>query len=77
MFRDALGEHHVRQCFNDTEAVDAASNSDGQALASELVDQGQQSDPTTIMGLRFNKIVAPDMIAVGRSEPDARPIVEP
>jgi hypothetical protein len=77
VFRDALGEHHIGQRFDDAKAIDLASNPDGQALASELVDQGQQSDPATIIGLCFDKIVAPDMIAMGRSEPDARPIVEP
>jgi len=70
VFRDALGEHHVRQCFDDAKAIDAASNTDGQTLASELVNQGQRSDPATIMGLCFDKIVAPDMIAMGRPEPD-------
>lgn len=77
VFRNALGEHHIGQRLDDAKAIDAASDPDGQALASELVDQGQQPDPATIMGLRFDKIVAPDMIAVGRSEPDARSVVEP
>ena len=72
-----FGEHHVRQCFDDAKAIDTASDPDGQTLASELVNQGQQSDPATIMGLCFDKIVAPDMIAMSRPEPDARPIVEP
>lgn len=77
VFRDALGEHHIGQCFDDAEAIDAASNPDVQALASKLVDQGQQPDPATVVGLCLDKIVAPDMIAVGRPEPDARAVVEP
>lgn len=77
MYGDALGEHHIGQRLDDAKTIDAASDPDGQALASELVDQGQQPDTTTIMGLRLDKIIAPDMIAMSRSEPDARPIVEP
>ncbi len=77
VLRNALGQHHISQRFDDAKAVDAAGDPDGQTLASELVDQGQKPDPTTIMGLGFDEIVAPDMIAMGRSEPDARPIVEP
>jgi hypothetical protein len=77
VFRNALDGHHISQRLYDAKAIDAASDPDGQALASELVGQGQQPDPATIMGLRFDKIVAPDMVAVGRSESDARPVVEP
>jgi hypothetical protein len=74
---DASGEHHIGQCFDDAEAVDATSNPDGQAFAGVFIDQGHQPEPTAIMSLGFDKVVAPDMIAMLWPEPDTGSVIEP
>ena len=48
-----------------------------QAFPGELVNQGHEPEPSTIMGLRLNEVVAPDMIAVPRSQPNAGAVIEP
>jgi hypothetical protein len=74
---DTSGEHHIGQCFDDAEAVDATSNPDGQAFAGVLIDQGHQPEPTAVMRLGFDKVVAPDMIAVLWPQPDTGSVIEP
>ena len=75
--RNAADEHNVGQCFDDAKTVDAAGNPDGQAFASILIDQGHEPDAATIMGLGFDKVVAPDVIAMPWPKPDARAVVQP
>src|SRR5271169_2580512 len=75
--RHAPFEHHIGHCLDDPKAVDATSHSDRQAFPGELVNQGHEPEPSTIMGLRLNEVVAPDMIAMPRSQPNAGAVVEP
>lgn len=77
VFRDALGEHHIGHRLNDAKAIDPASHPDRKALPGELVDQRHQSELSSIMGLRFDEVVAPHMIAMLRPQPDTRPVIEP
>ena len=70
-------QHHVGHRFDDAQAVDATSYPDRQAFPGELIDQSQQSELTTVMGLRLNEVVAPDMVAMLRSQSDAGSVVEP
>ena len=59
------------------DAVDAKSYPDRQAFPGELIDQSQQSELTIVMGPRLNEVVAPDMVAMLRSQSDAGSVVEP
>ena len=63
VFWNTPGEHDIGHGLDDAEAVDSPGNSDGQALSGKLVDQRQQSDLAAIMGLGFDKVIGPDMVA--------------
>jgi hypothetical protein len=77
VFRYATLEHHIGHRFDDPKAVDATRHPDRQAFPGELVNQGHEPEPSTIMGLRLNEVVAPDMITVLRPQPNAGAVVEP
>ena len=47
-------------------AGDPPRDVDGQALASELVDHGQEPEQTAVAGPGEQEVVAPDMVALGR-----------
>ena len=47
----------------------------GQTFAGKLINQGHEPDAATIMGLGFDKVVAPDVIAIPGPKPDARAVV--
>jgi len=74
---DTAFKHHVSHRVDDAEAVDPARHPDGQALAGELIDQGHQPDLAAVVGLSRNEVIAPDMVAMLWSQPDAGPVVEP
>lgn len=46
----SFGEHHIGRRLDNTEAVDATSNSDRQAFPGELVDQRHEPELAAIMG---------------------------
>ena len=75
VFRHTALDHHVGHGVDDAKAVDATGHSDRQAFPRELVDQRHQSELATVMGLRLDEVVAPDVIAMVRSQPDAGPVV--
>jgi hypothetical protein len=77
VFRYASFEHRIGHRLDDPKAVNATSHSDRQAFPGELVNQGHEPELSTIVGLRLNEVVAPDMIAVLRSQPNAGAVVEP
>jgi hypothetical protein len=64
VLRNAMDKHDVGQRFDDAKTVDATGNSDGQAFVGKLIDQGHEPDAATIMGPGFDKVIAPDVIAV-------------
>ena len=79
VFRHTALDHHVGHGLDNAKAkaVDATGHPDRQAFPRELVDQSHQPEFAPIVGLRFHKIVAPNMIAMLRSQPDAGSVVEP
>jgi len=77
VLRHTFGEHHIGHGVDDAEAVDATGHPDRQAFPRELVDQRHQSELAAVMGLRLDEVVAPDMVAMLRSQPDAGSVVEP
>ena len=58
-------------------AVPTPRHADRQAFPRELVDHHQQSQAPPVMRHGIHEIVAPDMVAVQRAQPNATPIVEP
>ena len=77
VFRYASFEHRIGHRLDDPKAVNATSHSDCQAFPGELVNQGHEPELSTIVGLRLNEVVAPDMIAMLRSQSNAGTVVEP
>lgn len=77
VFWNTSGEHHVGHRLDDAKAVDPARDADGQTFPGELIDQGHEAEFAAVMGLRLDKVVAPDMIAMLRPEPDAGSVVQP
>ena len=58
-------------------ARQATRHVDRQAFAAELVDDGQHPERSTVVRAGLDEVVAPDVIATRRPEPDARTVVEP
>jgi hypothetical protein len=77
VLRNAVDKHDVGQYFDDAKTVDATGNPDGQTFAGKLINQGHEPDTATIMGLGFDKVAAPDVIAMPGPKPDARAVVQP
>ncbi len=57
--------------------LELSLNHNGEALSTEFLDNRQNLDWTTVVGTVCHEIIGPDMMAMGRPEPDTRPIVEP
>ena len=74
---NAVHDHGVGHCLDDAHAVDPPCNTDRQAFPRELVDQRHQPDFPAIVGLGFDEVVRPDVIAPLRSQPDAASVIEP
>ena len=69
--------HRIRQRLDDAEAVDASRHLQRQASAAVLVDQRQDAQAPTVMGLALDEVEAPDVIAMERPQPHAGSIVQP
>ncbi len=50
---------------------------DRQALAAELVEDVQRPECLPVIGAAMSEVVAPDMVAMLRPQPDTRPVVHP
>lgn len=77
MLRNTALEHDIGEGLDHAEAIDPPCHPDGQTFTGVLVDQGHQSQCSTVMSLGSDEVVAPNVIAPFRSEPDARAVVEP
>src|SRR5271155_3403368 len=77
MFRHSLQHHHICQSTDDCGAGPAPFCSHQQALARVFVDQVEKPYAATIMRPRADEVVAPHVVAMCRSEPYTRAVVEP
>jgi hypothetical protein len=77
MFGNAVGEHALAQRLDYVIAVQPPGHAESQTLPGELIEEGQQPQAAAIVGTRFYEVVAPHMIPLLRSEPDAGSVVEP
>ena len=71
VLRNAVHDHGVGHRLDDAHAVDPPRDTDRKAFPRELVDQRHQPDLPAVMGLGFDEVVGPDVIAPLRSQPDA------
>jgi hypothetical protein len=70
-------DEQVAQPLENVFAREPLGNVDRQALPSELVHDRQHPDRPAIGGAVGHEVVAPHVIAMGRSQPDARTVVQP
>lgn len=63
---EQTGEHR-----QDIITVQPALNMDSQTLPAMFINNGEQLQGFAVMGAICNKVVAPDMATILRSEPDA------
>ena len=71
VFRDAAHQHDIGHGLQNTQAVDPPCHPDRQAFPGKLINQCHQADFAAIMGLGFDEVVGPDMVAALRPQPDA------
>ena len=58
-------------------AFELPGDTDGQALAGELVDDAQHPERLSIVGAVGDEVIGPDMVGTLRPQTDARSVVEP
>ncbi len=67
----AVHQHGIGQRLDYSDGVDAPGYTDGQALATELIDKGHQPDASPVVGLGLYEVEAPDMVGIFGTKPDA------
>jgi len=77
MLRWTVGHEEIREAIQYVIRIEPSFHYDVQALSAEFVDDRQHLDGAAIVRAVFDKIIGPDMVAMGRPEPDTRSIVEP
>jgi len=77
MLRWTVGHEEIREAIQYVIRIEPSFHYDVQALSAEFVDDRQHLDAAAIMRAVFDKIIGPDMVTMGRPEPDTRSIVEP
>lgn len=77
MFGHSFHYHDISQCRDDPSGGPAAFCTHEQALPRMFIDQVEKPYTATIMRPRANEVVAPHVVAMCRSEPHTRAVVEP
>src|SRR5271170_5289659 len=77
VFRDSPEQHHICQSFNHFIPPELSRDTDGQTLPRVFIDQRQHPQRSSVMRHRAHEVVAPNVIRTLRSQPNARPIVQP
>src|SRR5947199_3083779 len=77
MSGNAAQDEQVGECIDDVDRSEPARHPNSQALVGELVDDVEHAEPAIIMGSLLDKVIGPDMVAMLRSEPDARSVIQP
>jgi hypothetical protein len=67
-------DEQVTQSFQHMLSHHSSGNIDRQAFSTVFIDQCEQPQWPSIMGLCMNKVVAPNMILEGGTQPDTGPI---
>ena len=73
--RDAPRDEQLAECLDDIGRLELPRDTDGQALAAELVDDAQHPERLAIVGAVSDEVIGPDM--VGPLQTDAGTVVEP
>ncbi len=75
--RNSVTGEQLRRARQDVIGAKVARHDDRQALAAELVDQGQHAERPTVMGAVLNEIVRPNMVRPAWPQSNAGPVVNP
>ncbi len=75
--RDTTQDEQIGQSINDIGRVEPSCDADRQGLLGVLIDDIEHPELPTVMGAVFHEVIAPDMVAPFRTEPDAGAVVEP
>src|SRR5690606_22489113 len=75
--RDAPRDEQLAECLDDIGRLEFPCDTDGQALAGELVDDAQHPERPAIVGAVSDEVIRPDMVVPLRPQTDARAVVEP
>ena len=77
MARHAAQDEEIRQDVDHVDGLQLAIDADCQALMRELVDHVEHAILLPVMGSILDEVIRPDVIAVLRSQSDARSVIEP
>ena len=77
MFRYSFGHEQLRQALEDIVRPKVSACSYGQTLPGVLIDHCKHSHSLPVMCPGQYEVIGPDMVAVSRPQPEARPIIEP
>src|SRR5258708_3315238 len=77
MPRHAAQDEQVGEHIDDVDRLEPARYPNGQALASELVDDIEHAEFASIMGALLDEVVRPHVVAVLGPEPNARSVIQP
>lgn len=70
-------DEQVAQRINDTARVQLAIHTDGKAFSTVLVNDVQRPERLSITGSTMYEVIAPNVIATFRRQPNTRSIVQP
>lgn len=77
MLRRTVPHEQFAKHVRDILAVELALHIDRQTRPAVRVDHRQYPEGTAVMGAVLDEVVRPDMIAMGRTQPDAGAAVQP
>jgi hypothetical protein len=77
MFRWSVDHKEIRKALENVIGIEPSVHDDVEALSAKFVYDRQDLEGTAIVSTVLHKIIRPDMVAMSRSEPDTRPIIEP
>jgi hypothetical protein len=77
VFRWPVGNKEIGEAMKHVIGSEASLHDDVEALPTEFVNDRQDLDKSAVVSAVFDKIIGPDMMAMGGPEPHTRPIIEP
>ena len=72
-----MHDEQIAQRVEDIAGVQLALDADGEAFASELINDAQHAERFAVMGSVHHEVVAPHMISMLRPQAHARAVIQP
>ena len=77
MRRNAPRDEQLAEGLDDVGRLELARDTDGQALAAELIDDAQHPECPAVVSAVRNEVIGPDMVRSLRPQTDARSVIKP